>query len=590
VNVHDKKDGTTAQAGASATAPAAQTAATVPSLPGHPPLDLDMEELSGSLLVEEPPGRGVLMVTGPAAEPRSTSPLVPSSHSASPRTSVPPPQTSVPPPQTSVPPPQTSVPTARLPKPNPPPRQDLALRSHQPTPPPLALDAAATAHPLQSPNTGPTPRSLPHAEQPAPGARPPTGRLEPLADERQAMPPSRGSPLTTGSKWAQPVIAFVALVGVIGLVVVVRRHQEVGGASASSTATVSSTAPAAVAASSALAPATTIVPMCSVAGAPHVIAPNAIVAAGIEVRAFGNDIALGFASSEHQAMLVRLDPSSLSTVESTVVHSAGVVRRVTPIPGQKGRLGLAVDVDRKRDALRGRRTLPLDPPLQVGVADAHLAWAPLDRGVAGKLWPLDGDSAVEALRGARSESNLAMVAIAFRRAGAVWVGTAEGGAALAPKGDLSRIGGLGAMVGSPAITFNEGIVLVAWADRPSSDDPWRLLWVRFKAGDVPGAERTFTPPSGGKGEQVMSPGLAVVPGGRYLLVWTEGPASSHEVRALTLSEDGAAVGDPLNVSNPDANAGQGQAAVTASGTGVVAFLEASATGFQVVATPIACAP
>jgi hypothetical protein len=113
--------------------------------------------------------------------------------------------------------------------------------------------------------------------------------------------------------------------------------------------------------------------------------------------------------------------------------------------------------------------------------------------------------------------------------------------------------------------------------------------VRFKEGDSPGAEGTFAPPPGGRGEQAMSPGLAVVPGGRFLLVWTEGPPSAHEVRALTLSADGTPVGAPLSISGASTNAGQGQAAVAANGHGVIAFLEANANGFQLVATPIACA-
>jgi hypothetical protein len=75
-----------------------------------------------------------------------------------------------------------------------------------------------------------------------------------------------------------------------------------------------------------------------------------------------------------------------------------------------------------------------------------------------------------------------------------------------------------------------------------------------------------------------------------LLVWTEGPTSAHDVRVMTLSADAAPVGEPLNISNEGVNAGQGQAAVVAGGRGVVAFLEARANGFQVVVTPIECAP
>src|ERR1019366_167272 len=155
---------------------------------------------------------------------------------------------------------------------------------------------------------------------------------------------------------------------------------------------------------------------------------------------------------------------------------------------------------------------------------------------------------------------------------------------LAPKGDLSHVEGLGTAVGSPAIALSAGGAMVAWSDRASSDEPWRLRWTRFDAGGTPSAPETFTPPAGGKGEQAMSPSLSALPGGRFLFVWTEGPASGHDVRALTFGPDGKPIGAPLVISNVGVNAGQGQAAVTASGQGVVAFLESGGNGFQVVAT------
>ena len=334
---------------------------------------------------------------------------------------------------------------------------------------------------------------------------------------------------------------------------------------------------------------------CTVAGASRVIAQSALVAAGIEVRAFGDEIALGFARSEHQAMLARLDPSSAMASDTALVSSLEPIHRALPIPGKRGRLSLAIDVDRKGDVIVGRRTLPLDPPLQVGgaqaggAAGAQLVWAEFGRNrVGGKLWPLAGDGGVEALRGARSESDLASLALVFRRAGAVWVAMADAQGSLQPKGNLWRLEPGGPNIGSPALAYNNGIVLVAWADRASSQEPWQLQWVDFKAGEAPGVAKTFVPPGGGKGDQAMSPALAVIPGGGFLLVWTEGPPSAHGVRALTLTEEGAAVGPPLAISGSDVNAGQGQAAIVVGGRGVVGFFESAGGGFQVVATPIAC--
>jgi hypothetical protein len=329
---------------------------------------------------------------------------------------------------------------------------------------------------------------------------------------------------------------------------------------------------------------------CKVAGKPRIVAPSAIVQAGIEVRAVGNDIALGFAPNEHQATAVRIDAASLATSSTTDAQSSDAVRRVVPLASSDGALTIATDVDRDGDALQGRRTVPLDPPVDVGATGGNLVWSRSGGAASGSLWPIEGSGNVEALRGATDLDSPGSVAIALRHAGAIWMGAADGRNALSARGALSRAPGSGAAVGSPAVAINDGVAVVAWADRASPDDPWRLRWVRFKAGEAPGEPGTFTPPAGGKGEQAMSPGLAAVPGGRFLLVWTEGPATRHDVRALTLSREGQPIGKPLDISRRSVNAGQGQAAVNTSRQGLVAFLESSGDGFQVVATPIACGP
>jgi hypothetical protein len=327
---------------------------------------------------------------------------------------------------------------------------------------------------------------------------------------------------------------------------------------------------------------------CSVAGSSHVIAPSAILGAGVEVVRVGDDVAVGFAPTEKEGMAVWLDPSSLTASSTVRARSADPVRRVTAVSSAKGSLSALVDADKTGDRVQGRRTVLTDPPVQLGAADAHLAWAPMRGAPAGQLWPLDGSSDVESLRGAVDATGEHAIALAFRRAGSVWMGAAEGATAFAPKGDLAHIGALGPVVGSPAVTISDGVVMVAWADRATADDPWRLRLVRFKAGSSPGEPSTFLPPAGGKGAQAMSPGLTALSGGRFLLVWTEGPASEHDVRAQTLSADGRPIGAPLVVSGEGTNAGQGQAAVNARGQGIIAFLESRGDGFEVAATSISC--
>jgi hypothetical protein len=585
VSVH-RRDGKSGRA-TGVPAPTVKTVIGVPNLPVYaPPLDLDMEELSGSLLIEEPPGRGAEIGSTTLPAPGAAAAPIPTASSSAP---------------------PVTVPLPPLPMPSLPPRHDTPARPSQPRPPDAVQSEPLLVETLDA--LPPDTASVPTSSFPMPPTEPfdalaqaetrsPSADVE-IARRANGVTESIGNAL---KRWfRKPSLAALGVAGVgaligVGLlgVTVLLRHHAVPPASVRETAKTSepALAPASVPSVGA-GPVAAASTACAVAGAARVIAPSALVTAGIEARAFGDEIALGFAPSDHQAMLVRLDPSSLSASESTTVHSEPTVRRVTPVPGIKGRLGLAVDADRKTDPLQGRRTLPLDPPVQVGVAGGALAWAPWEGAVQGRLWPIDGDGAVDALRGARSESNLSAVAIAFRHGGAIWIGAAERSATLLPKGRLSRIAtGASATgvpsVGSPAIAFNDGMVITAWAERSGPPDPWRIGWARVKAGEAASEPSLFTPPAGGKGGETMSPGLSVVPGGRFLLVWTEGPPAGHEVRALTLSAEGTPIGRPLRISNGSTNAGQGQVAMTSKGRGVVAFLEALGSGFRLTATPIVC--
>jgi hypothetical protein len=328
---------------------------------------------------------------------------------------------------------------------------------------------------------------------------------------------------------------------------------------------------------------------CTVGGSSVTLAPSATVAAGVEARPFGEDIAIGFAADDHQAVAMRLSLGSLAVLGTTGAQSKEPIRRVRPLATSNGGLSLAVDADRKGDPLSGRRSLPIDPPLQVGAAGSKLVWARAGGPPAGTLWRLDGEGEIDALRGASEGApGDTTTIVAFRRGNVIELGTTSGYRALAAKGGLTAIPGMGPSVGSPAVAINDGAALAFWADRASAEEPWHLRWVRFNAGEAPQAPQTFGVPPGGQGTQAMSAGLAALPGSRFLLVWTEGPASFHHVRGLTLSAQGVPVGPPLQISADGVNAGQGQPAVTPDGRGAVAFLESAEGGFRVVARPIAC--
>jgi hypothetical protein len=419
-------------------------------------------------------------------------------------------------------------------------------------------------------------------------------------------------------KWFLPVVGVGGLVvgiGLVGLIVSAVRSPSDASPTSTTTSTAStasgvstssattstakasapttSTAPAM--ASTAAPPATTTAPSamtaCALGGGPHVVAPNALVASGVEVAALSDGIFLGFASADKEAMAVRLDPASLSSSATAKARATDAIRRVTPSLNAKGQLSAIVDVDHKHDNVQGRRVVPGEPPIDLGAHEGHVVWSPSRGAPAGKLWALDGEAPLDAMRGAASGTSERTLALVFRRGGNVFTGAAAGEKTLAAKGALARIDSLGTAVGSPAIALSDDVVMLAWSDRASSTDPWSLRWVRFKAGDKPGEAQRFVIPPGGIGGQAMSPALAAIPGGRFFLVWTEGPASGHQVRGMTLRSDGTPVGAPIAISSEGVNAGQGQAAVAASGAGVVAFLASSSGGggtFELVATPITC--
>jgi hypothetical protein len=570
----------------------------LPDDSGPAPAFGEPEELSGSVLIEESPdGDGSPIVTrlSPGGEP------APEANPGGPR------------------PMDPALPAQRAP---------LGMPDLPPaTPPPLlGVDPGMAAPPAGPGHTDaalpgyPDPGGAPYAAQPAAGASARATPSEPpvlprdvfhralergierarvqLARARRALLAATEERPEGRPPWATPAVLVAGLfvgVGIVALLFALTgkhkgSHPTSASAHAEPAPATASTAPPALAAG-APAPARPGLTACSVTVATQVIAPAALVSAGVEVRPLGDGVAVGFAPNEHEARGLRIDPLTLATSGGVTAHSADTIRRVRPVIGPRDALALAVDADRKADPVHGRRTLPLDPPLQVGTNDGQLVWTRPGGGPAGKLWPVDGADDVDALRaaseGAPGDTTTVMV---FRRGTEVWMGTATGYRSLSPKGDLSRVAGLGPSVGSPAVAVNDGAVIVAWSDRTSADEPWHLRLVHMKAGEPASEPVNFTPPPGGPGGHVMSPGLAAIPGGRFLLVWTEGPTSQQRVRAVTLDAAGEPVGKALEISNLAVNSGQGQAAVTATAgaRGIVAFLQANGDDFQVAATAIAC--
>ena len=326
---------------------------------------------------------------------------------------------------------------------------------------------------------------------------------------------------------------------------------------------------------------------CRVVGEPKAISDRVVVPSGVEVARTARGIALGFATAPRDGVVVVLDPTTLGEVTRVKAKAADTIKRVMPIPTERG-VNIAVDTDRKNDRIAGRRTSAGGSPIDIGVADEQLVGAPHNSDRTTRLWALAGDDPAEALRAVPIDTAERGLAIAFRREGAIWLGGLDANSAV--KGPLVNTPGMGEQVGSPALAASGDMVLVVWADRADSADPWILRQQRWRMGEPAENAKPFEPPSGGLGAPYMSPGVAGIGGGRFLVVWTEGPVSSHQVRAVTVDSRGNQEGEPLSISTDDANAGQGQAAVGADGRGVVAYLVAEGGSFSLMATPVVCPP
>ncbi len=325
---------------------------------------------------------------------------------------------------------------------------------------------------------------------------------------------------------------------------------------------------------------------CTTAGEAHVVAPRAFVQSGVEAVAVPGAIALGFATDPRNGIGVTVDPASIG-ITTTVKARAlgGDARRMSPAL-EKGKLALVADVDKKVDPLRGRRVVGTTPLIDVGVAENAIVWAPHGQNGYAKIFAVEGDGAIDAIRAVPLGTGKG-IAVAFRRGNSIHVGVAKGEATLTPGGALARIPGLG-QVGSPTLATSGDAILVAWSDRASGAEPWQVRWTKLSASSAPDAPQQLTLPGGGPGVQAMSPSVAGLGAGRFVIAWSEG-TPSHQVRAQTLAADGTPSGSPLLLSAAGINAGQPQIAVGSDGRGVVAFLAAKGKNYEIHATPVRCA-
>ena len=322
---------------------------------------------------------------------------------------------------------------------------------------------------------------------------------------------------------------------------------------------------------------------CVLAGAPHTVAPHALLKTGIETASNDDRLALGVGLTEHEGFVVALDPSTFAVVNTVRPHSTELLHRVVPILSPE--LGSFLETNHKKAPIESAYPVLADPPFVLGVAHGKLVWAVSRTSTPVQLWSVDG-APVEALRAVALPGH-AGYAIAFRQGASIYLGALKEDKTI--NGELARIGSLGPQLGAPTLAAGTDHVVVAWADRTSPAVPWGVRWVKWRPGTEPGEPTAFPLQSSADGAAAMAPSITSLTGGRFVIAWTEALGAQHVVKAQALDGSERPIGTTLTLSGDGVNAGEGMPVFTRDGRGAIVFL-ATPTGAtaSVVAVPVIC--
>jgi hypothetical protein len=297
-------------------------------------------------------------------------------------------------------------------------------------------------------------------------------------------------------------------------------------------------------------------------------------------------LALGYARDARRAVGIEVDLRTGEVKSRLDDEAKEEIERVVPTPtvefhvarsGQDtgARLHFPIEVP-VYDA--GRAT-----PFAVGLMEGAIAIAAPPEGAPAPLWRLPGDDRLDAASvRAAGDRGFSLV---FRRGGAVWGGFV--GADRKPSGELVKVAASGGAVGKPAAGWNGREVAVIFADRPEAEGHYEIRVGHAQPVAMPAITAVIPLPRGGPGGDAFAPEIAGLPDGRWLLMWTEGAAGSRAVRAQTFTSDFRALGDPIALSPPAGNFGQGVIGVVGEYAATV-FLSKGSSSYELWGAVLQC--
>lgn len=264
-------------------------------------------------------------------------------------------------------------------------------------------------------------------------------------------------------------------------------------------------------------------------------------------------VAVGLGQSDVYAVGITIDPRTLDR-DQVFREYKKTKKLASVVPTTQGD-HLRFDVTRSGGDLSNGRAVDAVHLFKIGTASGGIART-VDDGSPEVIWPMSSTDDVTVPRVAAIPG--IGFAVTFRHGGkngkvAVgWLDTKG-----RKKSDLTDLRTDMDFSGTPSIATSSDSMLVTFAARGSQDATWKVVMASAPRGETPKKTAPFSIPHGGPGGDAMSPSVAPLTGGKWLLQWTEGSTGNRVVRAAVLGKDLELVSDPINLSPDGANAGQG---------------------------------
>lgn len=247
---------------------------------------------------------------------------------------------------------------------------------------------------------------------------------------------------------------------------------------------------------------------------------------------------VGFARSDKSGVGLMLSLGSLSVVNRTAfadpVHLGGVV------PLAEGGEAFAVD--------RFTRTVDASDAFSLGMTPAGFCRIAAD-GTQTTIWP--GQAREVISRPAVQSVGTQGFAVAFRRGdaerGVVHFGWLDSRGA--KRGELGTFGGVTAQLEAPSLATDSKRALVAYAVRQSNTGLYGIELGLAAPGEPPTGPTHFG--GGNASRDQRRPAVAALPGGHWLLAWSEGDKQTgRRVRVQVVDANLQPAGPPLDVAEP----------------------------------------